>query len=70
MPRDPQTLGEWQLAADAASFMLTLDAARQYGLVEGGPEVDVARAWQILEGARRRGIFPAPIQELCRRMIR
>lgn len=60
--RDPETLVEWQEAADAAEFMLALDSAVQYGLltVDGKPEsnVDVRRCEWILEEARKRGIQP------------
>ena len=33
--RDPETAEEWQEAADAAYFSLSVDAAHQYGLIEG-----------------------------------
>lgn len=57
--RDPQTRAEWQDAADAAHACEVLDAARQYGLVSGGPAVDVARCEEILERAAKHGITPA-----------
>lgn len=58
---EPQTLDEWQAAADGADFLLLLDSARQYGLVEGGPEANVARCVEILERAAAQGIFPSPL---------
>ena len=57
--RDPRTREEWQEAADAAHVLLTIDAARQYGLIEGGPEIDLGRCVEILRKARRQGITPA-----------
>ena len=59
-PRDPETPNEWQLAVDAADACLALDAARQYGLVAGGPKVDVERALWIVAQGKLRGIQPRP----------
>jgi len=56
--QDPQTFMEWVEAAAAANALLLLDAARVYGLVTGGPDVDTARCEQILAGAEERGITP------------
>jgi hypothetical protein len=56
--RNPRTPAEWQEAADGAQMMLLVDAARQYGLIEGGPEVDQERCVEILRLAKRRGITP------------
>lgn len=57
--RDPSTRAEWQEAADAANGALHLNSAREYGLVAGGPEVDVARCQFILDSAKRLGIVPS-----------
>lgn len=57
-PRSPQTRKEWQEAADAAHVLLTIDAARQYGLIEGGPECDQERCVEILRLAKLRRIVP------------
>jgi hypothetical protein len=46
--RDPEGPVEWQQAVDAAHWWLRFDAARQYGLVDGGPAVDVDRCRDIL----------------------
>jgi hypothetical protein len=56
---DPQTKEQWQEAANLAEFCLLLDSARQYGLVTGGPEVNLDRCEEIIAKARKRGIFPA-----------
>jgi hypothetical protein len=54
----PKTPEEWQFAVDAADALLHLDAARQYGLVTGGPKINVDRCEIILRGGRRRDIRP------------
>lgn len=59
--RDPQTPKEWQVAADGAYFLLSLDAARQYGLIEGGPEIDADRCMEILDRAKAMGITPKEV---------
>jgi len=56
--RDPCTPAEWQLAVDAAEACLLLDSARLYGLVTGGPGVDVGRCEEMLAEGRRRQIVP------------
>lgn len=63
-PRDPQTKAEWQEAADAAQLALMIDAARQYGLITGGPKFDLDRCDWILKEAKRRGIKPTPIEQI------
>jgi hypothetical protein len=55
----PSTAAEWQEAVDLAEFLLTLDSARQYGLVTGGPTVNVDRCAQLLEEGAARGITPS-----------
>lgn len=57
---DPQTHDEWQAAADSAEALLLLDSARQYGLLTGGPKVNVDRAQEILDAAAKLGITPRP----------
>ena len=55
---DPVTPQEWQSAVDAAEASLLLDAARTYGAVTGGPEVDVQRGEQLLVEGAERGFTP------------
>lgn len=64
MPSDPTTPAEWQEAIDAAEFFLTLESARLYGLLEGGPSVNVTRCEEILRRGRELGYQPKPIQKL------
>lgn len=54
--REPQTDEEWQNAANGAEWALAVDSARLYGLITGGPIVDVERCEELLTGARARGI--------------
>ena len=69
--RDPETREEWQEAADAASLMLAIDSAVQYGLVAwSGAEpdnVNVDRCVELLDRARAMGITPAPLSILLKR---
>jgi hypothetical protein len=56
--REPETKGEWQDAVDAAYALLVLDAARQYGLVRGGPVPNRERCEDILSRGKQLGIEP------------
>lgn len=56
---NPMTPAEWQEAVDGASGCLALEAARLYGLVTGGPKVDVARCEEILALGAELGVTPA-----------
>lgn len=58
-PKDPETLEEWQAAVDAADALLHLDAAQLDGTIRGGPDVDVARCWDLIYRAEElHGIVP------------
>lgn len=56
--KDPQTPAEWQDAVNAAEASLAFESARLYGLVAGGPGIDVDRCQHILAAGRARGIVP------------
>ncbi len=58
--RDPRTPGEWSDAVDTAHALLLLDASRQYGLLTGGPSVNIDRCDAILKAGAVRGIHPSP----------
>ena len=58
--RTPRTKAEWQAAADLAHFLLATDVCQRYGLITGGPEVDVTRCIEILSRAAEKGIEPVP----------
>lgn len=55
---EPVTAQDWQTAVDAAQGALALDAARKYGLVTGGPGVNVDRCEEILQRGRQLGYVP------------
>lgn len=71
-PVDPETPEQWQEAVDCAEACLLIDAARQYGLITGGPAVNVERCVQIKAHGYRRGVSPRQvavdrfINEICR----
>ena len=58
--KEPRTRAEWQEAVDQAEFYLVLDSARQYGLITGGPEVNVDRCEEILKHGSNLGFQPSP----------
>jgi hypothetical protein len=57
-PQMPTTPEEWQNAVDAAEALLHMESARMYGLVKGGPGVNVERCEELLKAGRRKGIRP------------
>jgi hypothetical protein len=67
--RDPQTPAQWREAVDAAEFCLYVDSARQYGLITGGPTIDVGRADEILRRGAALGYRPRPIEQLCKEYL-
>ena len=69
MSQDPKTPQEWQEAVDAAQFFTAFESCKMYGLVKGGPNVNMQRCEEILERGQALGITPAPVDELCKRFI-
>jgi len=57
--RNPKTKAAWQYAVDTAHALLALDAARQYGLVTGGPTANLDRCIEIIERGKKMGIRPS-----------
>jgi len=57
--RDPRSPDEWQDAVDSADVLLLIDAAQQYGLVTGGPKVNIARCNELLAAGAEGGVFPS-----------
>ena len=55
---DPDTPERWQEAVNLAYTLQLLASARQYGLVAGGPEVDLDRCEEILRRGREMGFEP------------
>jgi hypothetical protein len=68
-PQSPSTPTEWQEAVDLAEFLLLLDSAKQYGLIEGGPAINTARCADLLECGRGKGYIPAQHQVLLKRYM-
>lgn len=58
-PRDPQTPEQWREAVDAAAASRMIADCKMYGLLEGGPEIDVARCDSLLERGAARGVRPS-----------
>lgn len=56
---DPVSKAQWQEAVDAADVLLALDAAREYGLITGGPMINMERCMKILSQGRNKGIVPS-----------
>jgi hypothetical protein len=54
----PVTTQQWQDAVDAAHALLTLEHAHIYGLILGGPTVNVERCVELIEDGQTRGIRP------------
>jgi hypothetical protein len=64
--RDPQTPEEWQEAVDAAAGMRALADCKMYGVIEGGPDINIARCDELLECGRKRGVYPSrPVVDLA-----
>lgn len=57
--KDPQTPEQWRMAAAMAQACIVLDAARQYGLVTGGPGVNLNRCLEVVARAKARDIVPS-----------
>ena len=56
--RMPRTEAEWREATVLAEALLVLDSARQYGLLAGGPVINVDRCVAIVDEGARRGCRP------------
>lgn len=59
--RNDSGLTDAELAA-LAEGLLRLDAARQYGLIEGGPKIDVEHCEAVLARLAREGVVPTDEQ--------
>jgi hypothetical protein len=54
----PATPEEWQDLVDSCDGAIAFDSAKQYGLVAGGPEINVERCQELLTIAAERGYHP------------
>lgn len=66
--QEPETREEWQEAVDAAEFYLYLHSARAYGLVKGGPEINIDRCEDLLRRGAAQGVLPSA--DAIERMVR
>lgn len=60
--KDPRTREEWQLAVDAACALRLIADCKMYGLIAGGPTIDVGRCDDILDRGKAHGIHPSKPQ--------
>ena len=67
MAQNPTSPEEWQECVNLCELYLRVDSARQYGLITGGPQVDVRRCEWLLRWGKRRGFMPEP--ETVKRML-
>lgn len=51
-PSAPKTAGDYQVCADLANFVLTLELAAKHGLIDTNGKPNVERCAKILEEAR------------------
>lgn len=56
---EPTTPEQWQEAVDMAEAWLRIDSARAYGLVTGGPKVNVVRCRALIAQGLTRGFRPS-----------
>ena len=68
-PRDPLTSPEWQEAVDSAAFFRALEDSKMYGLIQGGPIVNLRRCNELLERGAELGYRPAPLNDLIDRYL-
>lgn len=57
---EPQTDEQWQEAVDMSHALILIDSAVKYGLVTGGPGINVDRCQELLDRGKARGTFPRP----------
>lgn len=64
-PQDPNTPQEWQEAINRAVLFRALHASKFYGMVEGGPTIDIDRCDEIFAQAIAQGYRPnATLEQL------
>jgi hypothetical protein len=57
--RDPRTPQEWQEAFDLATALRMIADCKMYGLIKGGPEINLERCDRILARGAKRGLSPS-----------
>lgn len=61
--RDPKTRAEWQKAVDGAAGFRAIADCMMYGLLQGGPKINVGRCDEILAEGAKRGVRPSASDE-------
>lgn len=56
LPIEPHLVQE---LVDVAYVMLAIDSAHAYGLIEGGPEINVERCREVLDHGNGLGLLPS-----------
>ena len=71
MRKDPTTPEEWQEAVDLAETYLRIDSARKYGLITGGPAIDLDRCEELLRAGKQKGVTPSPgcVERILKQMV-
>lgn len=59
---NPQTLEQWREAVEAAAGLRIIADLKMYGLLTGGPGININRCDEILRRGAKRGVFPADAQ--------
>lgn len=67
--KNPKTPAEWQFCVDAAEFYLAMDSAKQYGLITGGPIIDIERCDELLSRGKTLGYKARPLDVLCKEFL-
>jgi hypothetical protein len=68
---NPKTREEWQAAVNAAAALRALADCKMYGIIDGGPRIDVERCDELLAKAEALDIRPnVPIETLVVDFVR
>jgi hypothetical protein len=68
--KEPKTRAEWQEAVDAAAAARVVADCMMYGLLVGGPTINVERCDQIIERGQAREVYPSgPVADLAVELV-
>ncbi len=67
--RDPITSTEWQEAVNMAEFLLLLESAKMYGLIEFDTPIDRKRCCKIIALGAGLGYTPASEPDLIKQFL-
>ena len=57
--KDPQTREQWQIAVDIAAGLRAIEDCKMYGLLQGGPKINLDRCDELLTRGARMGVIPS-----------